>query len=183
MNLICRSLIVISIPPLISQYVASQETPVPPPPPFSMSGVDAYASPYNRNSSNKVLDAYVGKNNFWRKLAFGMAGDPNKLSIVYWCTAADTQGSGFSEGPFSNNNYCPEAQQVRSRGIQRVKFALAGSEEAKYSVEYECWIGCNNQPVMGTGGQHKAGEWCGVMPPTPDIDCWVGRIAITIQAK
>jgi hypothetical protein len=183
MNSICRSFLVVALTTLISQHAASQETPVPPPPAFSISGVDAYANSYSKSSSNSVLDAFVGRNNFWRKLAFGIATDSSKLRIVYWCTSADTQGAGFSEGPYSNNSYCPDVHQSRSLGIQRVKFALAGSDGAKYSIDYECWVGCNNQPVMGHGGQHRAGEWCGVLPPTPSIDCWVGRIAITIRAN
>jgi hypothetical protein len=164
--------------------MAQDETPIPAPPMFSIKGIDAYANDYQKASSNNVLDAYIGKNNFWRKLAFGMDGDENKLRIVYWCTAADTQRAALSEGPYTRSNLCPDVwPTTRSRGVQRIKFGLSGTDSSNYFIEYECWIGCANQPVQNPGGQHQAGEWCGVMPPNPAVDCWVGRIAVTIRAK
>lgn len=162
----------------------ADETPLPPPPVFYISGIDVNGHPFTQQSSNNVLDANLGKNNFWRQMAFRMEGNQNDLRIVYWCTAADTQGTPLSEGPFTRDRFCPDVpNQSRSLGVQRVRFALSGTNAPHYRINYECWIGCANQPVQNPGGQHAANEWCGVIPPNPAIGCWVQRIAITIRGE
>lgn len=162
----------------------ADEVPVPPPPAFAINGIDVNGHPYHKDSVNNVLDANLGRNNFWRQIAFAADGDNSKLRIVYWCTAAHTQGTPLSEGPFTRNNLCPDVPvQNLSRGVQRVKLALSGSEASNYNIHYECWIGCSNQPIQNPGGQHTANEWCGVMPPDPALNCWVQRIAVTIRAN